>query len=105
MAKGPNSIYRICVAKARDIDKNLARGETDNEVLADINAKHNCPAMLEMDVKRIFFENNYGDKKTDKAIKQWIELGYVARIPYNKYWAILFMDYDSHIKKKAVQGA
>ena len=99
MARGPNSIYNLCVAKARDKDRSLA-GCNDEDIIRDINLKYRCPSLLENDVKRVFFENNYGIKKTDKALKQWIELRYVARIPFNGYWAILFMDYSTRLKEK-----
>lgn len=97
MARGPNAIYQQCVAKARETDKILAGADTD-DVIREINLKYGYPSMLEKDVKRVFFENNYGENKTDKAIRQWIELSYVARVPYKRYWAILFMDYQTAIK-------
>ena len=106
MAKGPNTIYKQCVALARDKDKSLARCSKDigtEDVIREINTKYGYPSMLETDVKRVFFENNYGDKKTDKALKQWVELGYVARIRYLRYWTILFMDYTSALNTKGAE--
>lgn len=98
MAKGPNSIYKQCIAKASDDDKALAGGNYNDDITYLINAKYGYISMLEKDVKRAFFENNYGEKKTDKALKQWLELSYVGRIRFNGYWAILFMDYPSAIR-------
>lgn len=101
MARGPNSIYQQCIAKASDNDKALAGGDDTEDITYLINAKYGYLSMLEKDVRRVFFENNYGEKKTDKALKQWLELSYVARVRYNGYIALLFMDSVSKIRHKA----
>ena len=105
MARGPNSIYQQCIAKASDNDKSLAGGNNTNDIIYLINSKYGYISMVENDVKRVFFENNYGEKKTDKALRQWLDLAYVGRIKYNGYWAILFMDYPSVIKHGKKTGA
>lgn len=106
MARGPNSIYLQCIAKASDTDKTLAGGSDTKDIIYLVNSKYGYLSMTETDVKRVFFENNYGVKKTDKALRQWLDLSYVGRVQYEGYWIILFMDHLSVLKHgKKTKGA
>ncbi len=98
MGKGPSTIYKECTTKAINYDKNLALNANVKDVVREINEKYGYASLLELDVKRAFFENNYGTKKTDKALGQWMDLSLVGRVYYNGYWALLFLDHPTRIK-------
>lgn len=90
MGKGPGTIYKDCIAKAIQRDKQLAKNESSNDIQRAVNLDLCCCTLFEQDVKLAFFEQNYSDKTTEKAILQWANLDLVGRIPYKGYKLIAF---------------
>ena len=91
MGKGPGTILKECIALA--IDRNAKK---DDKVLLEMNEKTDGYCLYETDVKRLFLLQDYGDKSTDKYLKQWCELHMAQRIRHNGYIFILF--YPSDLK-------
>lgn len=98
MGKGPNSIYKDCLDKARNIDKELSKQPDDSDIQYLVNKKFNCVSLMERDVRLAFFEQNYSDKATDRSIKQWLTLNVANRIVKNGYSVFIFLDWPSSIK-------
>ena len=92
MGKGPGTIYKDCLAIARRKDKELARETKKNDVLRDINLKFGACCLFEIEIRRLFFTENYSDRTTEKALKQWADLDLVARLPYAGYKVVIFND-------------
>lgn len=80
------------MAKAIQTDKQLAKEKTGKDILYDANAKFQCCTLLERDVKLAFFKQNYSDKATNRAIKQWVDLGLVWGMAFKGYRIIAFYE-------------
>lgn len=101
MGKGPNSIYKDCIAKARKDDEWLAEHPEEVDVRHYTNTKFNCISLFERDVRLAFFDQNYSDRATDRAIKQWLSLDVANRIVKDGFKLFLFLDYPTSISKGA----
>lgn len=99
MGKGPYSIYKDCIASARDTDEWLATSQDKNNIQHKANLKLNCITIFERDVRLLFFEQNYSDKATDRALKQWFDLSMAGKLQLDGYRLIFFADYTTKIKK------
>ena len=99
MGKGPYSIYNDCIASARSTDEWLADSQNENDIQYKANLKLDCITILEKDVRRFFFKQNYSDKATDRALKQWFDLSMAGRFRLDGYWIIYFAEYQTKIKK------
>ena len=99
MGKGSYSIYQDCIASARSTDEWLADGKNENDIQHKANLRLGCITMLERDVRLLFFKQNYSDKATDRALKQWYDLSMAGRIRLEGYQLIYFADYNTKIKK------
>lgn len=102
MGKGPYSIYNDCIASAKSTDDWLSEGNNDNDIQHKINLKVGCITMFERDVRLLFFKQNYSDKATDRALKQWYDLSMASRIRVEGYNIVVFADYPTKIKKAVV---
>ena len=101
MGKGPYSIYNDCIASARSTDEWLANSQDTNDIQHKANLKLGCITMLERDVRLMFFKQNYSDKATERALKQWIDLSMAGRYRLDGYLLVYFSDYDTKIKAVA----
>lgn len=91
MGRGPGTIYKDCMALAIQRQKELAQ-TNENDVLKQFYDQYGCCSLLETDVKRIFFKENYSEKTTERALRQWGELDLAFRKTYNGYRLVLFME-------------
>ena len=98
MGKGPYSIYNDCIASARSTDEWLADSKNTTDIQHAINLKLGCITMYERDVRMLFFKQNYSDKATDRALKQWFDLSMAGLYRKNGYRLIFFADYETKIK-------
>lgn len=101
MGKGPNSIYKDCVALARKRDKELSVKPNENDIQVIVNRKFNCVSLFERDVRLAFFEQNYSEKATNRALDQWVSLEIANRIVKNGYKLFVFLDWATAIQEAA----
>ena len=101
MGKGPYAIYNDCIASARSTDEWLANCQDTNDIQHKANLKLGCITMFERDVRLLFFKQNYSDKATDRALKQWYDLSMAGRYRLEGYTLVYFSDYDTKIKAVA----
>ena len=92
MGRGPGSIYKICKAQAIDTAKSLAVSGDKDDIISRANNRYKCYTLLETDVKRVFFKENYSDKTTEKALRQWGDLQLTARRVYERYSIVIFLE-------------
>ena len=87
MAKGPGTLYKECLAQARQIASQ--KNETDSIIL-EINERIGGYTIYEKDVYLHFLNSNYGMKKTEKCLKNWADLDIISRVKYKGFNLISF---------------
>ena len=96
MGKGPGAIYKDCLARARSEDKLLSKFE-DDDIQKEINVRTGHCSMFEKDIRLMFFKQNYSERTTDKALKQWCELDLTQPYQYKYYKVYLFLETSTKI--------
>lgn len=97
MGKGPATIYKECIAYAKSEDKLLST-IPNNDVQREINLTTGHCTLYEKDVRLAFFKQNYSEKATDRALRQWGELDLTQPYTLHGHRVLLFLETKTKIK-------
>ena len=98
MGKGPGTIYKDCLALARKEDGALLDIK-GTDIQKEINTDTGFCTLFEKDIRLIFFKQNYSERSTDRALKQWAELDLTQPYTYKGYKVLLFLESNSKNKR------